>query len=25
LFDFELDMKTTAPPLVFEIKAKQSV
>jgi hypothetical protein len=25
LFDFKLDMKTTAPPLVFEIKAKQSV
>jgi hypothetical protein len=25
LFDFKLDMKTTVPPLVFEIKAKQSV
>jgi len=25
LFDFKLDMKTMVPPLVFEIKAKQSV
>ena len=25
LFDFKLDMKTTVPPLVFEIKVKQSV
>jgi len=25
LFDFKLDMKTTVPPLIFEIKAKQSV
>jgi hypothetical protein len=25
LFDIELDMKTAAPPLVFEIKAKQDV
>jgi hypothetical protein len=24
LFDLKLDMKTTAPPLVFEIKAKQT-
>jgi hypothetical protein len=24
LFEIELDMKTTAPPLVFEIKAKQN-
>jgi hypothetical protein len=25
LFDFELDMKTTVPPLVFEVKPKQPV
>jgi hypothetical protein len=25
LFDFKLDMKTTVPPLVFEIKMKQTV
>jgi hypothetical protein len=25
LFEVELDMKTTAPPLVFEVKAKQDV